>query len=173
MIDTDRLILRKWNEDDIPHFAEINSDLKVMEYFPKTLSFEETVSFYNRIADEFKQYGFGLYATVLKSTGEFIGYVGFHHFDFQAEFSPGIEIGWRLGHKHWNRGYATEAAKACLDYARKRRLFSLVYSFTALCNHRSERVMQKIGMQPMGRFQHPALPDGHHLKDHILYNIEL
>ncbi len=173
MIDTDRLILRKWNEDDIPHFAEINSDLKVMEYFPKTLSFEETVSFYNRIADEFKQYGFGLYATVLKSTGEFIGYVGFHHFDFQAEFSPGIEIGWRLGHKHWNRGYATEAAKACLEYAGERQLFKHIYSFTATCNLRSERVMQKTGMTRAGSFMHPALPDGHPLKEHVLYRKDL
>ncbi|WP_289755793.1 GNAT family N-acetyltransferase [uncultured Duncaniella sp.] len=173
MLETDRLILRQWSDNDLAPFSEINRNKEVMEHFPSILTHEETVKFYKRIVSEFSEFGIGLYALELKSDGKFIGYTGFHHFDFDAEFSPGIEIGWRLDSRYWNHGYATEAAKACLDYARKRRLFSLVYSFTALCNHRSERVMQKIGMQPIGRFQHPALPDGHHLKEHILYNIEL
>ncbi len=55
----------------------------------------------------------------LKNGGKFIGYVGFHNFDFDAEFSPGVEIGWRIAKEYWNNGYATEAAKACIDYARK------------------------------------------------------
>ena len=48
-----------------------------------------------------------------------------------------------------------------------------VYSFTASCNHRSERVMQKIGLEPAGFFLHPSLPDGHHLKEHVLYHMDL
>ena len=94
-------------------------------------------------------------------------------FCFEAEFSPGIEIGWRISRKHWNQGYATEAAKACLDYAQKKKLFKEIYSFTATCNHRSERIMQKIGMMHHGYFSHPALPDGHRLKQHTLYRLEL
>lgn len=173
IIETERLLLREWAEADMAPFAEINRNERVMEYFPKLLSYDETVAFYNRITQEFAEYGFGLYAVELKSTGEFIGYVGFHRFDFDVEFSPGIEIGWRLGCEYWNRGYATEAAMACLDYARERRWSGPVYSFTAVCNCRSERVMRKIGMQPVGRFMHPALPDGHWLAEHVLYRIEL
>ncbi len=171
MIETERLILRPWCEDDLIPFSEINSDKEVMEYLPKCLSYEETVEFYNRIAAEHNTFGYGLYAAELE--GEFIGYVGFHHFDFEAEFSPGIEIGWRLGRKYWNQGYATEAAKACIDYACKYRMFNEIYSFTTVCNHRSERVMQKIGMKRQGCFSHPSLPEGHKLKPHILYKLEL
>ena len=96
MIETERLILRPWREDDIPPFAEMNSDEEVMEYLPKCLSLEETVQFYNRIVAEHSTFGYGLYAVETKSDGSFIGYVGFHHFDFEEEFSPGVEIGWRL-----------------------------------------------------------------------------
>lgn len=172
MIETKRLILRPWRADDILPFAEINSDSEVMEYLPKCLSLEETTQFYNRIVAEHDVYGYGLYAVETRNSCKFIGYVGFHHFDFKAEFSPGIEIGWRLAKEHWNKGYATEAAEACLKYACKHNLFKEVYSFTAIGNHRSERVMQKIGMKQTGFFSHPALPDGHRLKPHVLYKLE-
>ena len=173
MIETERLILRPWRKDDILPFSEINCDEDVMEYLPKCLSMEETVQFYNRIVAEHDRFGYGLYAVETKNDGSFIGYVGFHHFDCDAEFSPGVEIGWRLAGEHWNQGYATEAAKACLDYAREHNLFNGIYSFTTVGNHRSERVMQKIGMQREGFFFHPALPEGHRLKPHILYRLEL
>ena len=96
MIETERLILRTWREDDIIPFSEINSNGDVMEYMPKCLSFEETKQFYDRIVDEHNALGYGLYAVELKNGGKFIGYVGFHNFDFDAEFSPGVEIGWRI-----------------------------------------------------------------------------
>ena len=165
--------MRQWHDEDIIQFAEINQNAEVMEYMPKLLSTEETMHFYERIVSEHEKYGYGLYAVELKNTGEFIGYTGFHHFCFEAEFSPGIEIGWRISRKHWNQGYATEAAKACLDYAQKKKLFKEIYSFTATCNHRSERIMQKIGMMHHGYFSHPALPDGHRLKQHTLYRLDL
>lgn len=173
MIETERLILRPWLKDDILPFSAINSDEEVMEYLPKCLSLEETVQFYNRIVAEHDRFGYGLYAVETKSDGLFIGYVGFHHFDFDAGFSPGVEIGWRLAKEYWNQGYATEAAKACLDYARINHLFNEIYSFTTVGNHRSERVMQKIRMSRVCFFTHPSLPEGHKLKPHVLYKLEL
>lgn len=173
MIETERLILRPWREDDILPFSEINSNMEVMEYLPKCLSLEETVQFYNRIVAEHYRFGYGLYAVETKIDGSFIGYVGFHNFDFEAEFSPGIEIGWRLAKEYWGQGYATEAAKACIDYAFRQKLFDKIYSFTSISNHRSERVMQKIGMKHQGFFLHPSLPDGHRLKEHTFYKLEL
>ena len=62
MIETERLVLRPWREDDILPFAEINSDEEVMEYLPKCLSLEETARFYNRIVAEHNILGYGLYA---------------------------------------------------------------------------------------------------------------
>lgn len=88
MIETDRLVLRSWGEDDLEPFSKMNGDKAVMEYLPKCLSYDETVQLYHRIVDEHKTFGYGLYAVVLKSTGEFIGYTGFHNFDFEAEFPP-------------------------------------------------------------------------------------
>lgn len=167
--ETNRLILRQWREEDIALFAEMNADPEVMEYLPKCLTSDENMDFYLRIVSELETCGYGLYAVELRETGEFIGYTGFHRFDFQADFSPGIEIGWRLARRHWGRGYATEAARACIEYARTHDLFGEIYSFTAVCNRRSERVMQKAGMLHHGYFQHPSLPDGHRLKPHTVY----
>ncbi len=119
-IETDRLILRSWKMSDSDVFAEMNSNDNVMKYFPKPLSVEESNGFVDRINSEFEETGFGLYAVEIKETGEFIGYVGFHRFTFDVPFSPGWEIGWRISDKFWNKGYATEAAMACIKYAREK-----------------------------------------------------
>lgn len=173
MIETERLILREWGEEDIAPFAEINRDPAVMEFFLSPLSEEESLGFYRRIVGEFAECGFGLYAVQLRRSGEFIGYTGFHRFDFEAEFSPGVEIGWRLASGHWGHGYATEAARACIAYARDKRLLLRLHSFTSVLNLRSQRVMQKAGMEKAGHFLHPALPPGHRLSRHVLYTLDL
>lgn len=172
-METERLILRSWRYEDRETFAEMNGNGNVMKYFPATLSVDESNAFVNRIKAEFEETGYGLYAVEIKETGEFIGYVGFHSFSFDAPFSPGWEIGWRILDKFWNNGYATEAAKACLNLAREKRLCNKLYSFTAVPNIPSENVMKRIGMDYQGTFMHPALADGHWLKEHKLYSIEL
>lgn len=91
--ETERLILRSWKPDDLPLFVEMIKDHRVMNYFPALLTEEETAAFYNRIQDEFIITGRGLYAVELKSTGHFIGYVGLHEIGFEADFTPGIELG--------------------------------------------------------------------------------
>lgn len=172
-IETERLIMRSWKESDRIPFAEMNGNDNVMKYFPATLSADESNAFVERIRAEFEETGFGLYAVEIKATGEFIGYVGFHRFSFNVPFSPNWEIGWRISDRFWHRGYATEAANACIGYARKNRLCARLYSFTAVSNIPSENVMKRIGMTCDGRFMHPALPDGHWLKEHLLYSIAL
>lgn len=172
VIETDRLILRSWKPEDLPLFAAMNKDERVMRYFPATLTDEQTESFYNRIQSEFERNGWGLYAVELKSTGKFIGYVGLHEIGFDADFTPGVEIGWRLATDYHNQGLATEAAKAVLKLAKEKGL-SKLYSFTAKQNAPSERVMQKIGMTKAGEFAHPNLPANSHLSQHVLYQIIL
>lgn len=172
-IETERLILRSWEVADRLPFAEMNRNDNVMKYFPALLSTEESNAFVERIIAEFEETGFGLYAVEIKNTGEFIGYVGFHRFNFDAFFSPDWEIGWRISDRFWHNGYATEAAMACIDYARQKRLCDKLYSFTAVPNIPSENVMKRIGMTFDGLFMHPALPDGHWLKEHKLYSIVL
>ena len=172
-IETERLILRSWRVTDRAVFAEINSNNKVMKYFPKPLSIEESNGFVDRINSEFEETGFGLYAVEIKETGEFIGYVGFHRFTFDVPFSPGWEIGWRISDKFWNKGYATEAAMACIKYAGEKKLCNRLYSFTAVPNIASENVMKRIEMSFEGLFMHPALAEGHWLKEHKLYSLDL
>lgn len=94
-IETQRLILRDWAESDFPIFTKINSDPKVMEFFPKVLNEEESLAFVFRIQQEFQESGFGLYAVEREEDHCFIGYTGLHHFSFNTDFAPGIEIGWR------------------------------------------------------------------------------
>lgn len=171
-IETERLILRLWKAEDLPLFAEMNMDPEVMRYFPSTISFAETEAFYNRIQEEFRLKGWGLYAVEVKSTGRFIGYVGLHEIGFEADFAPGVEIGWRLASDCHNRGYATEAAKAVLGRAKEMGIDRL-YSFTARTNIPSERVMQKIGMEKAGEFEHPKLSPESPLCVHVLYRIDL
>ena len=172
-IKTDRLILRSWKMSDRDVFAEMNSNDNVMKYFPKPLSIEESNGFVDSINSEFEETGFGLYAVEIKETSEFIGYVGFHRFTFDVPFSPGWEIGWRISDKFWNKGYATEAAMACIKYAHEKKLCSRLYSFTAVPNIASENVMKRIGMTFDGLFMHPALAEGHWLKEHKLYSLDL
>lgn len=171
-IETERLLLRSWKAEDLPLFIAMNKDKRVMRYFPATLSDAETESFYRRIQSEFEHNGRGLYAVEIKATGEFIGYVGLHEIGFEAEFTPGIEIGWRLAADYHKRGYATEAAKAVLLLAKELGVKCL-YSFTAKINTPSERVMQKIGMHKAGEFAHPKLSADSPLQLHVLYRIDL
>ena len=108
----------------------------------------------------------------LKSNGTFIGYVGLHEIGFDANFTPGVEIGWRLDADYHNQGLATEAAKEVLKLAKKKGLQRL-YSFTAKQNSPSERVMQKIGMKKVEEFEHPNLSSDSPLRTHVLYQIDL
>ena len=111
-IETSRLILRDWKEEDIPAFARMNADPHVMEFFLHPLTPEESLAFYHRIQNEFQTCGFGLYAVERKEDHAFMGYTGLHQITFDVDFAPGIEIGWRLAHEYWGHGYAPEAATA-------------------------------------------------------------
>ena len=96
----------------------------------------------------------GLYAVECRADKRFIGYVGLHRATFAASFTPCVEIGWRLAYDAWGCGYATEAAAAVLRDAYQRLQLSKVYSFTAEPNHRSERVMLRLGMSRLDDFLH-------------------
>ena len=117
MLKTDRLILRDLQESDLPALIALNQDSEVMQYFPKPYSQAESLRLYQGIQDEVKAYGYSLWAVEEKSSQEFIGLVGLHHSDLQIfAGKEAVEIGWRLRKEFWNRGYATEAAQACLDF---------------------------------------------------------
>ncbi len=92
---------------------------------------------------------------------------------FEAHFTPCVEIGWRLAHEYWGRGYATEAARAALDFGFHRLELKEIVSFTVPANRRSRSVMERIGMthSPNDDFEHPLLPHGHPLRHHVIYRM--
>lgn len=165
---TSRLVLRAWREDDFDAFAAMNADPCVMEYFPAPLTREESAAFFGHIREEFQTEGFGLYAVERISDGLLLGYTGLHRVTFDGLCGQ-IEIGWRLRADAWGNGYAPEAAQACLAHATKLGIEEII-AFTAVANRRSQRVMQKIGMECVGQFNHPTLPEGHPLRRHVLYH---
>jgi RimJ/RimL family protein N-acetyltransferase len=170
-IRTHRLHLRPWRDEDLPEFAAINADPRVMEFFPKPLDRDESDARVARIRDHFARHGFGLWAVEVPGVADFIGFVGLSVPDFEAHVTPCVEIGWRLARDHWGRGYATEAALASLDHGFRRLGLDEIVSFTVPANRRSRRVMERIGMtrSPADDFDHPNLPEGHPLRRHVLY----
>ena len=99
--------------------------------------------------------------------------VGLHHSDLQIfAGKEAVEIGWCLRKEFWNRGYATEAAQACLDFAFQQAGLSEVYSFTSLHNLPSQKVMQKLGMEFVKEFDNEKVPAVSPLYRHILYRIK-
>lgn len=170
-IETERLLIRQWIAADLAPFCELNRDPVAMEFFPATLTDEQSRDLMNKIRNHIDQKGYGFFALERKDTGEFIGFTGLWHPSFTAFFTPCTEIGWRLLQDHWHQGFASEAAKACLQFGFTRLGLPEIVSFTSEHNHRSEQVMQKIGMEKTGTFDHPGIAPGYFLEKHVLYQI--
>lgn len=173
-LESARLVLRQWRDDDLGEFAAMSSDPQVMRYFPAPLTRLEAAALIGRIRGHFNEYGFGLWALERKDSGAFIGMTGLAQVNFDAHFTPAVEIVWRLARRHWGQGYASEAAWTCLRCAFAQLRLEQVVSFTAQSNLPSQKVMEAIGMlpDPAGNFDHPRLPKGHPLRPHVLYRID-
>jgi RimJ/RimL family protein N-acetyltransferase len=145
-----------------------------MEFFPSRLSRVESDALADRIQEHFREQGFGLWAIEIPDVAPFIGFAGLTVPRFSARFTPCVEVGWRLAFEHWGRGYATEAARVALAYGFGSLALSEVVSFTSTGNHRSRAVMERLGMRrdPADDFDHPALPESHPLRRHVLYRID-
>jgi len=170
---TARLILRPWRNIDLAPFAALNADPRVMEFFPKVLDRSESDAMAGRIIEHFAQHGFGLWAVEAQGVADFIGFVGLSVPRFEAHFTPCVEIGWRLACDHWGHGFATEAARAALDFGFDRLQLPEVVSMTVPANRHSWRVMEHLGMtrSPADDFDHPLLAEGHPLRRHVLYRM--
>jgi ribosomal-protein-alanine N-acetyltransferase len=170
-IRTERLLLRRWVQSDRAPFAELNADVRVMEHFPSVLTGAESDAIVERIVAHFERRGFGLWAVEVPGEVPFIGFVGLAVPPFEAHFTPCVEVGWRLAAEHWGRGYATEAARACVSFGFDQAGLREIVSMTVPENIRSRRVMERLGMtrNPADDFDHPMLP-GH--RRHLLYRLQ-
>lgn len=172
MLRTGRLLLRAWRPEDRQPFAALNADPEVMQRMPRALTRAESDAFADAIEAEFEECGYGLWAVEVPGEAAFAGYVGLHRATFAADFTPAVEIGWRLDRPLWGRGYATEAAREVLRVAFDEIGLDEVVSFTSIGHEKSRAVMERIGLRRVGEFDHPHLPEGHRLRRHVLYRLQ-
>ena len=177
-LETERLILREWQDGDRAPMAAILGDPQVRRFYPRALTREETDAEIDLALEKARISGFHFQAAELKANGTLAGLIGIGIIpDATRAAIPGnpeVEIGWVLGQQFWGLGLAPEGARAWLDYAWTVLALSEVVAFTAAINLPSQRVMHKIGMQrdPADDFAHPKLAPGHPLRPHVLYRIE-
>jgi RimJ/RimL family protein N-acetyltransferase len=167
------MLLREWQDADREPFAAINADPRVMEHFPGVLTRAESDAFVDRMLERWAADGFGLWAVELRAGERFVGFTGLSAPTFEAHFTPAVEIGWRFAVEAWGRGYATEAARAVLQFGFEDLDLREIVSFTVPANTRSRAVMERIGMtrQPADDFDHPRFPPGHPIRRHVLYRL--
>jgi RimJ/RimL family protein N-acetyltransferase len=172
-IETPRLRLRLWREDDLAPFAALNTDPEVMRFFEEPLSHERSDAWARAIAAVIEDQGWGLWALERRDTGEFIGFTGLQAPRHELPFNPCVEVGWRLARSAWGQGFATEAGRASLAHAFGPLELDEVVSMTAVTNLPSRRVMERLSMtrDEQVDFDHPAVSAGHPLQRHVLYRI--
>jgi RimJ/RimL family protein N-acetyltransferase len=174
MLRTDRLLMRRWRDEDREPFAALNADPVVMEHYQGLMTRERSDAFVDRIEANWEQRGWGQWAIEVPGVAPFIGYVGLWPADFVTG-EPMVEVGWRLAREHWGHGYVTEAARETLRFGFEDVGLDEIVSFTVPQNERSWRVMERIGLRrdPPGDFDHPnvdavAYP---HLVRHVFYRL--
>jgi RimJ/RimL family protein N-acetyltransferase len=174
VLQTDRLILRRWREDDLAPFAAMNDDPLTLRFMPGVMTAEETRAQIARFEAHHRLHGFGVWAVEAPEVAPLVGYVGLQRVGFEAPFTPAVEIGWRLAPAFWGKGYATEGAKAALRTGFEDLNLDQIVSFTVLANKPSWSVMERLGMMrdPAEDFDHPRLPAAHALRRHILYRMD-
>jgi RimJ/RimL family protein N-acetyltransferase len=171
---TPRLVLRRFGVGDLDAFAELNADPVVREFYkPQVLdraASDANAQFYMA---HWERHGFGRWAIEVPGVTPFAGVVGLMQTNFDAAFTPAVEIGWRLGRHYWGHGYATEAARAVIVDGFTTLGLAEVVAFTVPANLRSRAVMERLGMRhsPADDFDHPAVPAGHPLRRQVLYRI--
>ncbi|MFF3543270.1 GNAT family N-acetyltransferase [Streptomyces platensis] len=158
VLETPRLILRRWREEDVAPMAAINADPEVMRWIRdgSVRDEQQTRGGIQAWEREWESQGFGLFAVEIRSTGELAGFTGLSVPDFLPEVLPAVEVGWRLGRSHWGQGLATEAARAAVRFGLEDRGLERIVSIAQVGNDASERIMAKLGMQPVRETVNPA-----------------
>jgi RimJ/RimL family protein N-acetyltransferase len=164
-----QVVLRQWRESDRLPFAEMNADPKVMRFFPRPLTAEESAAAQDKYFAAITERGWNHWAVEVE--GKFAGLTGLAEATFPAPFTPCIEIGWRFRPEYWGRGIAYAAARQAEAYAFRELRLPELFTFTAVLNLPSQRLMERLGFRRdlKGDFLHPRVPEGHPIRPHVLY----
>ena len=168
---SERLGFRNWIDSDTSKMIEIISDPDVMQFFPAIATKTQTVEFIDRMKLMYIEKGYCYFTVDQLKDESFIGFIGLCYQTYESQFTPGVDIGWRLNKKYWNNGLATEGAKKCLNYAFNVIELESIISTTPIINTKSIRVMEKIGMQKLIEFKHPRLKSNEKLEDCVCFKI--
>lgn len=173
MIETERLLLRRWREDDAPRLTALRADPAVSRLLGAPPSMDEsraTIARQNELLDTL---GYCFWAVELRATGAFIGWCGLKPGPADSPAAGEIEIGWTLAPSCWRRGLAREAAGSVLAWAWAHTGHSRVFAITTPSNRASWGLMQRLGMTRLADadFDHPKLAEGDPLRRHLTYAI--
>ena len=172
-IETERLLLRNWQDRDREIFHVINADEAVMRFFPFRRTRAEADAFMAMLAAANHGNDYGFRALELRETGQCVGMAGLKSTrDVPLRQPEAIEIGWRLAPEHWRRGLVSEAAEALAAFGFETLGLSEIVSFAVWNNEASIAVMRRLGMSRVenGDFDHPSVPDSQpDLRRYVLY----
>ncbi|PCI05450.1 MAG: GNAT family N-acetyltransferase [Hyphomicrobiales bacterium] len=175
ILETERLILRDWQEEDIDELIALKGDSQVMKHFPGTDSKEKVRENFIKSRSNSAKHGYWYWPVILCETNEFLGFCGIAETGYETPFGPITEIGWSLNARFWGKGYTTEAARAWLGHAFDILDKPEVVSFTTNNNLPSLSVMKKLGMKRDAAkdFDHPRVSakTHPHLVRHVVYSM--
>ncbi len=171
MIETGRLLLRRWEDRDRAIFYAHCADPAVMRYFPALMTPAEVDAAIDRQNGFHDRHGYCFWVVEERASATMIGFCGLKPGAEGTPLEGEVEIGWRFGAAHWGRGYAREAAFASLDWGFANLPASRIGAITVAANTRSWGLMERIGMirAPDDDFDHPAVADDSPLKRHMTY----
>ncbi len=171
-LETERLVLRSWRDADLDPFHAVCSDPEVMATLGPVMSRDEVAALIERMRGIEAEHGHCFWALVRHADDRLIGWCGV----IRGSVGPVVgkaELGWRLARDCWGAGYATEAARAALDWVFTNRADDAAYAITNVDNWNSRKVMERIGLTRLadGDFDHPKVPPGDPLVPHVTYHI--
>ncbi|MBQ9886519.1 MAG: GNAT family N-acetyltransferase [Lachnospiraceae bacterium] len=149
-LETDRLILRELTTDDFNALYDVLADSDIMQHYPYIFDEARVLNWITKNIERYKVFGFGLWAVVLKSTGEVIGDCGITMQNINGSIKP--EIGYHIGKKYQRQGYAKEAACKCRDWAFENTPFNILYSYMKKVNVASSATAVANGMSKVDEF---------------------
>ncbi|MFE3166076.1 GNAT family N-acetyltransferase [Streptomyces sp. NPDC059224] len=167
-IRTPRLLLRRWQDDDLAPMADINADPRVMRWIDdgSVRDLDRTAQAMELWEEEWDEEGFGLFAVELLASGELAGVTGLSVPWYLPEVLPAVAISWQFGTPFWGQGYASEAAHATLEFALQDRGLDRVVSIIRAGDDASESVIRKLGMALERETVHPV--HGYPLRVHAI-----